>query len=87
VGAEVVQLYIHDVEASVERPPKELKGFKKVHLKPGEKETVTFSLSKRDLSFWDERTNSWTMEKGQFEVLVGSSSRDIRQRGRFERTG
>lgn len=87
VGAEVVQLYIHDVEASVERPPKELKGFKKVRLKPGEKETVTFSLSKRDLSFWDERTNSWTMEKGQFEVLVGSSSRDIRQRGRFERTG
>ena len=77
-GAEVVQLYVHDVEASVERPLKELKGFKKVYVEPRQKETVTFTLGKEDLSFWDERTNRWTAEKGEFKILVGSSSRDIR---------
>lgn len=83
-GAEVVQLYIHDVDASVERPPKELKGFKKVCLGPGEKETLSFSLGKLDLSFWDEKVGRWTAEKGEFEALVGSSSRDVRLQGKFE---
>lgn len=83
-GAEVIQLYVHDVEASVERPPKELKGFKKVHLKQGQKQTVTFTLGKSDLSFWDEGANRWIAEKGVYEILIGSSSRDIRLQGEFE---
>ncbi|NVM54337.1 MAG: glycoside hydrolase family 3 C-terminal domain-containing protein [Candidatus Helarchaeota archaeon] len=77
-GAEVVQLYIQDVESSVERPPKELKGFKKIPLNPGEKQTVTFELHKEDLSFYDENENRWKAEKGIFKILLGSSSRDIR---------
>jgi len=83
-GAEVIQLYISDVEASVERPPKELMGFNKAYLKPGQKQTVTFTLGKSDLSFWDERANRWIAEKGVFEILIGSSSRDVRLHGEFE---
>jgi len=83
-GAEVIQLYVSDVEASVERPPKELKDFKKVHLKPGQKQTMTFTLGKNDLSFWDESLSHWIAEKGVFEILIGSSSRDIRLQGKFE---
>jgi len=83
-GAEVVQLYIQDVECSVERPLKELKGFKKIKLKPGEKKTVIFELDKRDLSFYDEKTSCWKAEKGIFNILVGSSSRDIHQKEEIE---
>ncbi len=77
-GAEVAQLYVQDVECSVERPPKELKGFAKVNLEPGDKKTVKFELKKQDLSFYDETAGSWVAEKGTFKVLIGSSSRDIR---------
>ncbi|MBN2189819.1 MAG: glycoside hydrolase family 3 C-terminal domain-containing protein [Candidatus Aureabacteria bacterium] len=83
-GAEVVQLYIQDPECSVERPAKELKGFEKVSLKPGETKTVEFKLTKRALSFYDIKSKSWVAEPGTFNVLVGSSSRDIRQEGSFE---
>jgi beta-glucosidase len=83
-GAEVIQLYVHDVEASAERPPKELKGFKKVHLKPAQRQTVNLALDKSDLSFWDESANRWVAEKGVFEALIGSSSRDVHLRGEFE---
>ncbi len=84
IGAEIVQLYIQDVEASVERPLKELKGFKKILLKPGEKSTVTFELDKSALSFYDEKNNCWQAEKGIFDILVGSSSRDIRLQSKVE---
>lgn len=77
-GKEVVQLYLHDLEASVERPLKELKGFTKVALKAGEQQTVSLTLTPRDLSFWSEDVNNWQLEKGQFEVFVGSSIQDIR---------
>ena len=87
LGAEVVQLYIQDVECSVERPLKELKGFKKVKLTPNEKKTIKFELTKEDLSFFDENTNSWKAEKGQFNILIGSSSRDIRLQGEIEYIG
>lgn len=87
VGAEVVQIYVQDVESSVERPPKELKGFKKVKLKPGETKTLTFELSKRDLAFYDEINNCWKAESGLFKILVGSSSRDIRLQGEIEYLG
>jgi len=86
-GAEVIQLYIHDVEASVERPLKELKGFKKTHLKPLQRETVVFALGRDDLSFWSEKTKGWAAENGEFKVLVGSSSRDIRLEGTLEYRG
>ena len=82
-GAEVVQLYLHDKEASVERPIKELKGFSKVYLAPGESKQVTISLNKRDLSFWDINTNDWLAEAGEFEVLLGTSLDNIHQKASF----
>ncbi|GGA66888.1 hypothetical protein GCM10011369_05610 [Neiella marina] len=77
-GSEVVQLYLRDLEASVDRPLKELKGFKKVYLEPGESKVVSIDLKLRDLSFWDINTNDWLAEPGEFEVQLGSSSDDIR---------
>ncbi|MFX0099996.1 MAG: glycoside hydrolase family 3 C-terminal domain-containing protein [Candidatus Hodarchaeota archaeon] len=86
-GAEIVQLYVQDMECSVERPLKELKGFKKVLLEPGQKETVTLEISKSDLSFYSEKEGKWVAEKGKFKALVGSSSRDIRLEDEFEYLG
>ena len=83
-GAEIVQLYVQDIEASVERPLKELKRFKKIRLKPGETKKITFELEKNDLSFFDEKNNYWVAEKGIFNILVGSSSRDIRKQGKIK---
>ncbi|KKL95151.1 hypothetical protein LCGC14_1857500 [marine sediment metagenome] len=77
-GAEIVQLYIQDIESSVERPHKELKGFKKKFLKPMERATVKFVICKDDLSFFNENLGKWTTEEGEFSILVGGSSRDIR---------
>lgn len=76
-GQEIVQLYVRDIESSVPRPIKELKGFQKVHLKAGSKTTVHFTLVKRDFSFWDVTTQDWKLESGIFEVLIGSSSNNI----------
>jgi beta-glucosidase len=77
-GKEIVQLYIHDKQASHPRPPKELKGFSKIELQPGEVQTVHFSLNQRALSYFNPDEKRWIAEIGEFEVLVGSSSRDIR---------
>lgn len=85
-GAEVVQLYIHDVQSSVDRPVKELKAFRRVVLKPGETQTVSFALDKSALAFYDVTRKDWVAEPGTFEVLVGSSSRDIRLKATFELT-
>jgi len=82
-GQEVVQLYVRDETASVERPPKELKGFAKITLAPGETKTGTFTLDPRSLAFWDVVHHAWGAEAGRFEVLVGSSSRDIRAQASF----
>lgn len=82
-GAEVVQLYLHDKEASVERPLKELKGFKKVFLQAGESKVVAITLQKRDLSFWDSNTNNWQAESGAFEIMLGASLSDIRLTAEF----
>lgn len=82
-GAEVVQLYLHDQQASVERPIKELKGFRKVFLQPNETQTVAITLNKRDLSFWDINTNAWLAEEGIFEVMLGASLTDIRLSEKF----
>jgi beta-glucosidase len=77
-GKEVVQVYVADIASRVQRPPKELKAFRKVGLDPGEKKTVEFTLEMRDLSFYDPGVKDWAAEPGAFEILVGSSSRDIR---------
>jgi len=78
-GKEIIQIYVKDLEASVERPVKELKDFRKVHLDAGQKKTVCFTLQKRDFAFWDETSSSWMVEPGEFEILVGSSSDKIMQ--------
>ncbi|MGF7138471.1 beta-glucosidase [Roseimarinus sediminis] len=76
-GAEIVQLYIHDHKASVERPEKELKNFIKVHLKPGEKRLVELEIDESQLSFYDEDEHQWKAEAGKFDVLIGSASNNI----------
>lgn len=75
---EVVQLYLYDIWASVDRPFQELKGFKKILLQPAETQTVSFTLDKRALSFFDPMKNDWFAEPGKFVARIGSSSRDIR---------
>jgi beta-glucosidase len=77
-GKEVVQLYVKDKEASVNRPPKELKGFAKVALNPGQEKTVTFTLDKRAFAYYCTELGDWYAESGSFELLIGSSSREIR---------
>ncbi|MCF7875590.1 glycoside hydrolase family 3 C-terminal domain-containing protein, partial [Candidatus Bipolaricaulota bacterium] len=82
-GAEVVQLYIRDEYASVTRPERELKGFEKIKLDPGEKKKVSFKLPTDLLGFYD-RDMDLVVEPGDFEVMIGSSSEDIRLKGKFE---
>jgi beta-glucosidase len=76
-GKEVVQLYVRDVESSVIRPDKELKGFAKVSLEPGEEKTVEMYLDKRAFAYYNVDISDWYVESGTFELLAGSSSRDI----------
>jgi beta-glucosidase len=76
-GQEVVQLYVRDPQARLSRPPQELKGFAKVALEPGESSTVTFTLDQRALAYWDDAQHAWVAEAGEFEIAIGSSSRDI----------
>jgi beta-glucosidase len=77
-GAEVVQVYVRDPEASVLRPTRELKAFAKVSLEPGESQEVAFELVARDLSYWHPGLHRWVVEGGEFVVEVGASSRDLR---------
>jgi beta-glucosidase len=84
-GAEVVQLYLRDPVASVVRPLKELKGFQRVVLKPGEQQTVNFTIDRDMLAFY-KRTLEWGAEAGKFEVMVGSSSDNIRLKQTIELT-
>lgn len=76
-GQEIVQVYVRDIEASVPRPLKELKGFQKVQLNVGVKKTLQFRLTDRDFAFWHSETKSWKVESGQFEILVGAASNNI----------
>ncbi|HKN15886.1 MAG TPA: glycoside hydrolase family 3 C-terminal domain-containing protein [Candidatus Sulfotelmatobacter sp.] len=82
-GADVVELYVHDGHASVDRPVQELKGFHRVELAPGESKTVSFSLDRSAMAFYSTAKKDWVAEPGRFDVLVGSSSRDIRVKGSF----
>nr|WP_255298928.1 glycoside hydrolase family 3 C-terminal domain-containing protein [Bacillus cereus] len=76
-GKEIVQLYIKDVESSMIRPEKELKGFEKVELQPGEEKTVSFILNKRSFAYYNVEWKDWHVETGEFEILVGKSSKEI----------
>ncbi len=77
-GAEAVQLYVRDCESTVFRPTKELRDFTKIHLKKGEEKEVSFTLSKRAFAYYNININDWHVESGDFEILIGASSRDIR---------
>jgi beta-glucosidase len=83
-GAEVVQLYVHDGHSKIDRPVHELKGFKRVELKPGESSWFTFTLNRADLSYWSPEKKDWVAEPGTFEIQVGASSRDIRLKAPLE---
>lgn len=85
-GKEVVQLYVRDVHAQLQRPEKELKAFAKVHLEPGERKTVTLSIMREALAYYDDLAHAWVAEAGEFEALVGASSRDIRAKATFALT-
>ena len=82
-GAEVVQLYINDVISSVSRPVKELQGFRKVILNPGEKKKIGFKVTPEQLALLNQDMK-WVVEPGTFKVMIGSSSEDIRVEGEFE---
>lgn len=82
-GDEVVQLYLHEVEASEKLPQKQLKAFKRISLKKGETQSVSFELNREDLSFWDIK-NEFVLEPGFFNLMIGAASNDIRQEITFE---
>ena len=77
-GQEVVQLYISDIKSSLPRPIKELKGFQKIKLAPGEEKTVTFTIDKEALSFFDDTQHAWIAEPGKFEAIIAASAADIK---------
>jgi hypothetical protein len=78
-GAEVVQLYVRDVEATAYRPDRELKAFQKLMLQPGEAQTLTFTLDKRAFAYFDVTLDDFNIEPGEFEILFAASSTDIRE--------
>lgn len=77
-GKEVVQLYVNDEKSSLPRPLKELKGFEKISLEPGEEKTVSFTLTKEDLSYYDDKKKEWIAEPGKFKIMIGASATDIK---------
>lgn len=85
-GAEVVQLYLHQAKSSADRPPQELKGFRRVMLTAGQSQAVTFTVGPQAMSFYSVAKHAWVAEPSGFDVLVGASSRDIRLKGSFELT-
>ncbi|MEE8558450.1 MAG: glycoside hydrolase family 3 C-terminal domain-containing protein [Myxococcota bacterium] len=82
-GQEVVQLYLRDVESTLPRPEKELRSFAKIELEPGERQEVRLVLDRRAMACYDPARHDWVVEPGEFEVLIGASSSDIRVRSRF----
>jgi beta-glucosidase len=84
-GDEVVQLYVRPLAPRVDRPVRELKGFRRVSLRPGQTARVTFALDDRAFSYWDDARHAWRADPGRYMVEVGASSRDIRARAVVER--
>jgi len=83
-GAEIAQIYVHQEHASLPRPEKELKGFRKVFLKAGEKQTVSIPLDRNAFAFYDPEKHGWIAEKGDFKIIVGSSSKDPRLQANYK---
>jgi len=83
-GAEVIQVYSHDLQCSVKRPPKELVGFEKVILPAGERKSVSVKVNVNDLMFYDVNLHDWRLESGEFELQIGNSSRNIHSRIKTE---
>lgn len=77
-GATIVQMYLQDVTASISRPVKELKNFEKINLQPGEEKVVTFTITEKDLRFYNDKLK-WASEPGKFNVFVGLDSQDVKQ--------
>ena len=86
-GKEVVQLYLRDVNSRLVRPLKELKGFAKLDLQPGETRQVSFEIEEDALAFYDDALNQWVTEPGTFEIFIGGSSEDLQVAARFDWTG
>lgn len=86
-GKEVVQLYVKDTASTLDKPEKELKGFEKVELNPGESRLLSFTLNKQALSSFDTKMHEWVCEAGEFEVLIGNSSRNILAKAGFRAVG
>ncbi|MBP7497399.1 MAG: glycoside hydrolase family 3 C-terminal domain-containing protein [Bacteroidales bacterium] len=82
-GFETAQLYIQDVHSSVPRPVKELKAFSKVYLEPGQTKTVIMELKDKDFAFWDEKIKNWNTETGDFNILIGSASDNIKLKAKI----
>lgn len=82
-GDEVAQLYVREVNPVVKRPAKELRGFQRVSLQPAEKRTLTFTVPASKLAYWDESTHAFVVNPGAFDILVGTSSEDIRETARI----
>jgi beta-glucosidase len=83
-GDEVVQLYVHERASNVPRPKQQLAAFERIHLAPGEKKTVMFTVAAEQLAFWDTEKHRFTVDPGSYDILVGSASDDIRQTARLE---
>jgi beta-glucosidase len=83
-GAEIAQLYVHEKDPALMRPEKELKGFKRVFLQPGEKQTISIPLTETAFAYYDPAKKSWVAQKDKFKILVGGSSRDIYLKANFE---
>jgi len=82
-GAEVAQVYVGDVQASVPRPVKELKGFARLVLEPGQEQEVTVALDRRAFAFFDVARQDWVVEPGEFRICVGASSQEMRLEGKL----
>jgi beta-glucosidase len=85
-GAEIVELYVHDGHSSVDRPIKELKGFRRVELAPGETKAIRFTLDRSAFAYYSTAKKDWVAEPGEFQILVGASSQDIKLKGNLELT-
>ena len=82
-GEEIVQLYLHDIVGSIARPVEELKDFKKIKLNSGESKKIKFNIDKEKLSFYNQNLD-WVAEPGEFDLMIGASSKDIRLKDHFE---
>jgi beta-glucosidase len=83
-GDEVVQMYVKRLNSAVERPLKELRGFQRIPLRPGEKQTVRFTLKETDLTYWNAERHAFVVEPGQIGIMVGASSADVRLQKKIE---